>query len=126
MSIINQDPVWKALSDPTRRSILELLSRDSKTTTEVVENFPNLTRFNVMKHLEVLRSADLVITRQDGRRRINSLGIEPLNLIYEDWLCRLANFGSRKPTGVKCAEHEKPQRISTTKKRNDFGWKRYD
>ncbi len=122
----NLDNVWKALSDPTRRDILELLSRDSKTTTEVVENFPDLTRFNVMKHLEVLRSADLVITQQDGRRRINYLGIEPLNRIYEDWFSKVGSFSSPKSTGVTHADKEKPQRISLVKKRRDFGWKRYD
>jgi len=49
------DIVWKALSDPTRRAILDLLRDGPRTTTEIVESFPQLTRFGVMKHLDVLR-----------------------------------------------------------------------
>src|SRR5579871_2235660 len=49
------DGVWKALSDNTRRSILDLLRQGPRTTTEIVEAFPHLSRFGVMKHIEVLR-----------------------------------------------------------------------
>ncbi len=44
------DPVWKALADPTRRAILDLLRERPRTTTEIVDTFPHLTRFGVMKH----------------------------------------------------------------------------
>ncbi|HSH15677.1 MAG TPA: helix-turn-helix domain-containing protein, partial [Verrucomicrobiae bacterium] len=57
------DGVWKALSDPTRRSILDRLRAGPCTTTEIVEDFPALTRFGVMKHIEVLRQAGLIQTR---------------------------------------------------------------
>ena len=57
------DPVWKALSDPTRRAILDLLRDQPRMTTEIVDTFPHLTRFGVMKHLEALREAGLVNTR---------------------------------------------------------------
>jgi len=50
------DGVWKALSDPTRRAILDLLRRGPRTTTAIVEAFPRLTRFGVMKHIDVLRT----------------------------------------------------------------------
>jgi len=80
------DKVWKALSDPTRRSILDLLRRGSKTTTEIVDAFPDMTRFAVMKHVDVLREADLVITRSEGRRRVNSLNAVPIRRIYERWM----------------------------------------
>jgi len=49
------DPVWKALADPTRRAILDLLRGGPRTTTGIVRAFPVLSRFGVMKHLEVLR-----------------------------------------------------------------------
>jgi len=58
------DPVWKALSDPTRRAILDFLRDRPRTTSEVVEVFPHLTRFGVMKHLEVLRQSQLVQSRE--------------------------------------------------------------
>jgi DNA-binding transcriptional ArsR family regulator len=80
------DPVWKALSDPTRRAILDRLREGSQTTTQLVEAFPRLSRFGVMKHLEVLREADLVRTREEGRQRVNSLHVIPIRQIYERWV----------------------------------------
>jgi DNA-binding transcriptional ArsR family regulator len=80
------DPVWKALSDPTRRAILDFLRPRSRTTTQIVETFPHLSRFGVMKHLEVLREAGLVHTREDGRQRVNSLNVVPIRQIYERWV----------------------------------------
>lgn len=80
------DQVWKALSDPTRRKILDLLRKGPRTTTEIVEGFPDMTRHAVMKHIDVLRESGLVITREEGRRRINSLNPVPIRQIYERWL----------------------------------------
>ena len=80
------DPVWKALSDPTRRAILDLLRRGPKTTTEIVGIFPDMTRHAVMKHIETLRVAGLVSTREEGRRRINSINAVPIRQIYERWM----------------------------------------
>ena len=58
------DHVWKALADPTRRKILDLLRDGPRQTTHIVESFPQLSRFGVMKHLDVLRDAGLVNTRE--------------------------------------------------------------
>jgi DNA-binding transcriptional ArsR family regulator len=80
------DQVWKALSDPTRRSILDLLRKGPKTTTEIVEAFPEMTRHAVMKHIDVLRDSGLVNTKEEGRRRINSLNTVPIRQIYERWM----------------------------------------
>lgn len=82
------DGVWKALSDTTRRSILDLLRRGPRTTTEIVEAFPHLSRFGVMKHIEVLRDANLIHTREERRQRINSLNPVPIRQIYERWVGR--------------------------------------
>jgi DNA-binding transcriptional ArsR family regulator len=82
------DGVWKALSDRTRRSILDLLRHGVRTTTEIVDAFPHLTRFGIMKHIEVLREAGLIHTREDGRQRINSLNVVPIRQIYERWVGR--------------------------------------
>ena len=80
------DQVWKALSDPTRRKILDILRRGPKTTTEIVESFPEMSRHAAMKHIDVLRKADLVTTREDGRRKVNSLNPVPIRRIYERWM----------------------------------------
>src|SRR6516165_733234 len=82
------DGVWKALSDSSRRAILDLLRQGPKTTTEIVEALPHLTRFGVMKHIEVLREAGLIHTRDEGRQRINSLNVVPIRQIYERWVGR--------------------------------------
>lgn len=82
------DGVWKALSDSTRRSILDLLRQGPRTTTQIVEAFPHLSRFGVMKHIEVLREAGLIHTRDERRQRINSLNVVPIRQIYERWVGR--------------------------------------
>lgn len=80
------DAVWKALSDPTRRAILDQLRKGPRTTTEIVESYPHLSRFGVMKHLDVLRQASLVVTEEVGRQRVNSLNAVPIREIYERWV----------------------------------------
>jgi DNA-binding transcriptional ArsR family regulator len=82
------DDVWKALSDNTRRSILDLLRHGPRTTTDIVQAFPHLSRFGVMKHIEVLREAGLIQTREERRQRINSLNVVPIRQIYERWVGR--------------------------------------
>lgn len=88
MSDDELDSVWKALSDNTRRSILDLLRQGPRTTTGIVEAFPHLSRFGVMKHIEVLREAGLIHTREERRQRINSLNVVPIRQIYERWVGR--------------------------------------
>jgi DNA-binding transcriptional ArsR family regulator len=95
------DPIWKALSDPTRRAILDMLREGPKKTTEIVENFPDLTRFAVMKHIDVLRSANLVNTFKDGRERINSLNVVPIRQIYERWVSPFAELWSSALLRIK-------------------------
>jgi DNA-binding transcriptional ArsR family regulator len=88
------DKVWKALSDPTRRTILDLLRGGPRSTTDIVDEFPDMTRFAVMKHMDVLRDADLVQTRSEGRRRVNSLNAVPIRRIYERWMGPFAELWS--------------------------------
>ena len=95
------DPVWKALSDPTRRAILDFLRDRSRMTTEIVESFPHLSRFGVMKHLEVLRQAQLVSTREAGRQRVNSLNVVPIRQIYERWVGPFRELWSGELLGIK-------------------------
>ena len=97
----DNDRIWKALSDATRRSILDLLRRGPMTTTEIVEQFPGMTRHAVMKHIDVLRNAGLVITREDGRRRVNSLNAVPIRQIYERWMGPFAELWSSTLLRIK-------------------------
>jgi DNA-binding transcriptional ArsR family regulator len=95
------DAIWKALADETRRSILDCLRDGPKTTTEVVERFPELTRFGVMKHLQVLRDAGLVLTREEGRTCVNSLNAVPIRRIYERWVSKFAEHWAVTLLGLK-------------------------
>jgi DNA-binding transcriptional ArsR family regulator len=95
------DVVWKALSDTTRRSILDLLRQGPRTTTEIVEAFPHLSRFGVMKHIEVLREAGLIQTREERRQRINSLNVVPIRQIYERWVGRFEELWSSHLLRIK-------------------------
>ena len=81
----NKD-VFCAIADPTRRAILDFLRHRSHTTTEVVDAFPHISRFGVMKHLDVLREANLVQSREQGRQRVHSLNVVPIREIYERWV----------------------------------------
>jgi DNA-binding transcriptional ArsR family regulator len=95
------DAIWKALSDPTRRGILDFLRNRPRTTTEIVDAFPHLTRFGVMKHLEVLREAHLVNTREEGRQRMNSLNAVPIRQIYERWVSHYQELWSSELLRIK-------------------------
>lgn len=77
--------VWKALSDPCRRSILDYLKERPRTTGEL-SNLFEVTRFAVMKHLALLERAGLIVVRRHGRERWNHLNAIPLQRIYERWL----------------------------------------
>lgn len=101
MSDNDLDGVWKALSDNTRRSILDLLRQGPRTTTEIVGAFPHLTRFGVMKHIEVLRQAGLIHTREERRQRINSLNVVPIRQIYERWVGRFEELWSSHLLRIK-------------------------
>jgi DNA-binding transcriptional ArsR family regulator/uncharacterized protein YndB with AHSA1/START domain len=93
--------VWKALADPTRRRLLDLLRRRPRTTGQLAQRFPKLSRFAVMKHLGVLARADLVIVRRDGRRRWTHLNAVPLRLLYERWVGGYADHWAGSLVGLK-------------------------
>ena len=97
----DDDIIWKALSDPTRRRILDLLRDGPRMTTEIVEAFPGMTRHAVMKHIDVLRKASLINMAKDGRKRENSLNPVPLRQIYERWMGPFAEIWTSTLLRVK-------------------------
>lgn len=80
--------MWKALSNPVRRRILDLLRDEPRTTGDVADAFPDLSRFAVMQHLGVLEAAELVIPRREGRHRWNHLNPVPIQEVYDRWVVR--------------------------------------
>jgi DNA-binding transcriptional ArsR family regulator len=82
----DDDVVFKALADPTRRLLLDrLFERDGRTLTEL-ESELEMTRFGVMKHLRVLEEAGLVVTRRSGREKHHFLNPVPIRLIHDRWI----------------------------------------
>ena len=78
--------VWKALADSRRRDLLDHLADRAMTTGELVEQFPDLCRTAVMKHLSILVQAELVLVRRQGRTRWNHLNPMPIQEIYDRWI----------------------------------------
>lgn len=84
--MLDDDLVFKALADPTRRHLLDLLfQRDGRTLTEL-ESGLSMTRFGVMKHLRVLEQAGLVVTRRSGREKLHFLNPVPIRMIHDRWI----------------------------------------
>ena len=82
----DDDLVFKALADPTRRVLLDrLFVRDGQTLTEL-ESELAMTRFGVMKHLRLLEDAGLVVTRRQGREKLHFLNPVPIRLIHDRWI----------------------------------------
>ena len=83
---MDDDRIFKALADPTRRLLLDrLFERDGRTLFEL-EAEVEMTRFGVMKHLKQLEAAGLVITRRSGREKLHFLNAVPIKLIHDRWI----------------------------------------
>jgi uncharacterized protein YndB with AHSA1/START domain len=95
------DDVFKALADPTRRSLLdELNKRDGQTLTELERRIP-MTRIGVMKHLRVLEGAGLVATRRRGREKLHFLNPVPIRLVHDRWVSKYAEPWAIRLAGLK-------------------------
>jgi uncharacterized protein YndB with AHSA1/START domain len=95
------DDVFRALADPTRRSLLdELFRQDGQTLNALEARFP-MTRFGVMKHLKQLEEAGLVVTRRQGREKLHFLNPVPIRLIYDRWVSKYAEPWAAGLTDIK-------------------------
>ena len=109
-------PVWKALADPTRRRLLDLLRDRERTTGELCEQFP-LSRFAVMKHLSILEQAGLVIVERHGRERWNYLNVVPIQQIYERWISGYQAFWASSLLRLKARIEETGGKTSRQRRR---------
>jgi DNA-binding transcriptional ArsR family regulator len=82
------EPVWRALSNPIRRRMLDVLREGPRTTGALADGFPDLSRFAVMQHLRVLEEGGLVVHRRRGRQRFNYLNPVPIQQIFNRWVSR--------------------------------------
>jgi uncharacterized protein YndB with AHSA1/START domain len=95
------DDVFRALADPTRRSLLdELFKEDGQTLTALEERLP-MSRFGVMKHLKVLEEANLVTTKRRGREKLHFLNPVPIRLVHDRWVSKYAEPWAATLTGLK-------------------------
>jgi uncharacterized protein YndB with AHSA1/START domain/DNA-binding transcriptional ArsR family regulator len=95
------DAVFKALADPTRRSLLdELFKRDGQTLSALEGRLP-MTRFGVMKHLRVLEEAGIVTTRRRGREKFHFLNAVPIRLVHDRWVSKYAEPWVAALSGLK-------------------------
>ena len=84
--MVSDDGVFRALADPTRRHLLDVLfERDGRTLGELEEGI-EMTRFGVMKHLRVLEEAGLVVTRRAGREKHHFLNPVPIRELHDRWI----------------------------------------
>ena len=84
------DEVFRALADPTRRSLLDELFREDGQTLSALEGRLPMTRFGVMKHLKLLEEAGLVVTRRRGREKLHFLNPVPIRLVHDRWVSKYA------------------------------------
>ena len=82
--------MFKALADPTRRQLLDVLFAEDGQTLGMLEARFSLTRFGVMKHLKVLEEARLVVTRRRGREKLHFLNPVPIRLVHDRWVHKFA------------------------------------
>ncbi len=95
------DEIFKALADPTRRSLLdELFRRDGQTLSELEARF-EMSRFGVMKHLKQLEEAGLVVTRRRGREKLHFLNPVPIRLVHDRWVSKYAEPWAAELSGLK-------------------------
>jgi uncharacterized protein YndB with AHSA1/START domain/DNA-binding transcriptional ArsR family regulator len=84
-------PVFKALGDPGRRLLLDrLFERDGQTLGELARALPEMTRFGVMRHLDVLEAANLIATERVGREKRHFLNPVPIRLVHDRWISKYA------------------------------------
>jgi uncharacterized protein YndB with AHSA1/START domain len=84
------DEVFRALADPTRRSLLDELYRQDGQTLHALEQRFSMTRFGVMKHLKQLEEAGLIVTKRQGREKLHYLNPVPIRLVHDRWVSKYA------------------------------------
>src|SRR5579872_4568862 len=97
----SMDRVFKALADPTRRSLLDALFEQDRQTLTALERRLPMTRIGVMKHLLVLEEAGLVVTRRRGREKLHFLNAVPIRLVHDRWVSKYAEPWAATLSGLK-------------------------
>ena len=116
------DEVFRALADPTRRSLLdELFARDGQTLSALEQRLP-MSRFGVMKHLKVLEAAGLVTTKRRGREKLHFLNPVPIRLVHDRWVSKYAEPWAAGLSGLKRQIEEEPTMGTDTQQSGKRPW----
>lgn len=118
-------PAWKALADPTRRAILDLLRERPRTTGDLANEFP-VSRFGVMKHLQVLVEAGLVFVRRRGRERWNHLNPVPIQQIARRWIRPFEGESPQRLLRLKAIAERLPGETPMTQTKTERGFRTVD
>src|SRR5256712_10130304 len=106
------DTVFRALGDPTRRSLLDELLKEDGQTLSALERRLSMTRFGVMKHLRVLEAAGLVTTKRRGREKLHFLNPVPIRLVHDRWVSKYAEPWAATLSGLKrTLEEERVEKV---------------
>src|SRR5579862_5878321 len=100
---MDDDRVFKALADPTRRHLLDRLFEGDGRTLGELEQGLEMTRFGVMKHLRVLEDAGLVVYRRSGREKLHYLNPVPIRLVHDRWIDK---FTEHRVSALADLKHE--------------------
>ncbi|KKK39916.1 ArsR family transcriptional regulator [Mesobacillus campisalis] len=99
--------VFKALGHPTRREILDILKVSPRTTGELTDLFPDVTRYAIMKHLKILQEGNLVVVRREGKYKRNFLNAVPLQEMYNRWVGKYMQSTASSLLNLRKAVQEK-------------------
>ena len=105
------DEVFRALADPTRRSLLDELFREDGQTLGALAGRIPMTRIGVMKHLRVLEDAGLVTTRRRGREKLHFLNPVPIRLVHDRWVSKYAEPWAATLSGLKMRLEETMEKV---------------
>jgi uncharacterized protein YndB with AHSA1/START domain/biotin operon repressor len=105
------DLVFRALADPTRRSLLDELFREDGQSLSALERRFDMSRFGVMKHLRQLEEAGLVVTRRQGREKLHFLNPVPIRLVHDRWVSKYAEPWAAALSGLKSQLEEPVEKV---------------
>ena len=99
-------PLFKALSHPIRRRILDILKESPSTTGELNDHFPEVSRYAIMKHLTALQEGNLILSRKKGKYRVNFLNAVPLQEMHNRWVGKYMEPAAASLLNLKAAAEE--------------------
>ena len=88
----DDEAVFRALSDARRREILDLIKEKPLTTGEICSRFSDIDRCTVIMHVDILRKANLIVWRKEGRKVWNYLDPLPIKRIHDRWIGEYAKY----------------------------------